>query len=128
MTDFWSLTVTPNYSLIFRFENGNVYDIDYQWNMNMMKRNLPPVHPGEILREDYMKERNLTIGELAQKLGITITKLSDVCEEREGITFELVAKLSEVFGNTPQFWINLQKNYELWLREKRGNLYNVTIP
>lgn len=96
--------------------------------MDMMKRNLPPVHPGEILREDYMKERNLTIGELAQKLGITITKLSDVCEELEGITFELAAKLSEVFRNTPQFWINLQKNYELWLREKRGNLYNVTIP
>jgi addiction module HigA family antidote len=77
----------------------------------MLKRNLPPVHPGEILREDYIKERNLTITEVAEGLGITRSSLSAVCNEHSGISSELAVKLSEAFGNTPQFWINLQKNY-----------------
>lgn len=87
----------------------------------MLKRNLPPVHPGEILREDYIKERNLTITEVAEGLGITRSSLSAVCNEHSGISSELAVKLSEAFGNTPQFWINLQKNYELWYAEQKVN-------
>jgi addiction module HigA family antidote len=87
----------------------------------MLKRNLPPVHPGEILREDYIKERNLTITEVAEGLGITRSSLSAVCNEHSGISSELAVKLSEAFGNTPQFWINLQKNYELWHAEQKVN-------
>ena len=87
----------------------------------MLKRNLPPVHPGEILREEYIKERNLTITEVAQGLGIARTNLSAVCNERAGISPELAVKLSEAFGNTAQFWINLQKNYELWHAEEKVN-------
>ncbi len=84
-----------------------------------MKRNLPPVHPGEILREDFIKERGLTITEVAKGLGITRVNLSAVVNERAGISPELAVKLSEAFGNTAQFWINLQKNYELWRAERK---------
>jgi len=87
----------------------------------MLKRNLPPVHPGEILREEYIKERKLTITEVALGLGIARTNLSAVCNERAGISPELTVKLSEAFENTPQFWINLQKNYELWHAEQKVN-------
>lgn len=87
----------------------------------MLKRNLPPVHPGEILREEYIKERNLTITEVAAGLGIARNNLSAVCNERAGISPELAVKLSEAFENTPQFWINLQKNYELWHAEQKVN-------
>lgn len=84
----------------------------------MLKRNLPPVHPGEILREEFIKERNLTINEVALGLGIARVNLSAVCNERAGISPELAVKLSEAFGNTAQFWINLQKNYEIWHAEQ----------
>jgi len=85
----------------------------------MLKRNLAPVHPGEILREVFIKERNLTITEVAKGLQIARGNLSAVVNEHAGISPELAVKLSEAFGNTAQFWLNLQKNYELWQAEKR---------
>lgn len=86
-----------------------------------MKRALPPVHPGEILREEYIKERSLTITEVAKGLGIARANLSAIVNERAGISPELAVKLSEAFGNTAQFWVNLQKSYELWHAEKKVN-------
>lgn len=86
-----------------------------------MKRNLAPVHPGEILREEYIQERGLTITQVAKGLGIARANLSAIVNERGGISPELAVKLSEAFGNTAQFWVNLQKNYELWHAEKRVN-------
>jgi len=67
----------------------------------MLKRGLPPAHPGEILRGLFMEERKLTITSLAKGLGMTR------------------ANLSATFGNSAEFWMNLQKNYELWHAEKK---------
>jgi len=83
----------------------------------MLKRGLPPLHPGEILREVFIKERNLTVTEVAKGLGMARANLSAVVNEHAGISPELAVKLSAAFGNTAQFWINLQKNYELWQAE-----------
>ena len=91
----------------------------------MIKRNLAPVHPGEILREEYITERGLTITEVAEGLGITRQTLSAVVNEKASITPELAVKLSEAFGNTAQFWINLQKNYEMWHAEKKVDRTNI---
>ena len=87
----------------------------------MLKRGLPPVHPGEILREVFIKDRNLTITEVAKGLDMARGNLSAVVNEHAGISPELAVKLSEAFGNSAQFWINLQKNYELWHAEKKIN-------
>jgi addiction module HigA family antidote len=87
--------------------------------MIMIKRNLAPVHPGEILREEYILERGLTITEVALGIGVTRQTLSAVVNEKAPITPELAVKLSEAFENTSQFWINLQKNYEIWHAEKK---------
>lgn len=87
----------------------------------MLKRKLIPSHPGEILREMFIKERNLTITQVAEGLGIARANLSAIVNERAGISPELAIKLSEAFGNSAQFWINLQKNYELWHAEKKVN-------
>ena len=87
----------------------------------MLKRGLPPSHPGEILREDFIIENGLTITEVAQGLGIARANLSAIVNERAGVSPELAVKLSEAFGNTPLFWINLQKNYELWYAEQKVN-------
>ncbi|WEK36016.1 MAG: HigA family addiction module antitoxin [Candidatus Pseudobacter hemicellulosilyticus] len=85
----------------------------------MVKRGLPPSHPGTILREIFMQERNLTVTELAEGLGMTRANLSAILNMRAGISPEVAVKLSEAFGNTAQFWINLQTNYELWHAEKK---------
>jgi addiction module HigA family antidote len=84
----------------------------------MLRRKLQPSHPGEILRELFIKERGLTITKVAEGIGVARGNLSAVVNERAGISPQLAIKLSEAFGNTAQFWINLQKNYELWQAEQ----------
>ena len=85
----------------------------------IMDVNINPVHPGEILREEYIKSRGQTITEVAKGLGIARVNLSAIVNERSGISPELAVKLSEAFGNTAMFWVNLQKDYELWHAEKK---------
>lgn len=87
----------------------------------MLKRNLPPLHPGEILREEYLKERGLTVTEVARGLGVARGNLSAILNERAGISPEMAVKLSEAFGNSTQFWVNLQNNYEVWHAERKVN-------
>lgn len=85
----------------------------------MLRRNLAPVHPGEILKEEFIVENNLTISEVAKGLGIARANLSAIVNGRAGISSDMAVKLAEAFGNTALFWMNLQKNYELWHAEKR---------
>jgi len=87
----------------------------------MLKRGLPPSHPGEILKDMFISERNLTITEVAKGLNMARANLSAVINGHMGVSPELAVKLSEAFGNTAQFWINLQKNYELWHAERKIN-------
>jgi addiction module HigA family antidote len=87
----------------------------------MLKRGLPPSHPGEILKDMFISERNLTITEVAKGLNMARANLSAVINGHMGVSPELAVKLSEAFGNTAQFWINLQNNYELWHAERKIN-------
>lgn len=92
----------------------------------MLKRGLQPLHPGEILKEMFIHERKLTITEVAKGLKITRSTLSSVINGHLKITPQLAVKLSEAFGNSAQFWINLQNNYELWHAEKNVNRADIS--
>jgi addiction module HigA family antidote len=97
----------------------------------MLKRALPPAHPGTVLRESFMNERNLTITELAKGLGMTRANVSAVVNGRAGISPEMAVKLSAAFGNSATFWTNLQTNYELWHAErkvKRSTIRHFKLP
>src|SRR5579863_9406905 len=85
----------------------------------MLKRALPPSHPGIVLRELFMEERKLTITVLAKGHGMTRANVSAIVNGRAGISPEMAVKLSAAFGNSATFWINLQTNYELWHAEKK---------
>ena len=97
----------------------------------MLKRTLPPAHPGAVLRELFMNERNLTITDLAKGLGMTRANVSAVVNGRAGISPEMAVKLSAAFGNSATFWTNLQTNYELWHAErkvKRSTIRHFKLP
>ena len=81
----------------------------------MSKKNnrLPPVHPGEILREDLIKPLGLTVTSLARALKIPVSRLSEIVNGRRSINAEAALRLSRYFGNTPEFWVNLQAAYDL---------------
>lgn len=79
----------------------------------MAKPSTPPVHPGEILLEDYMKPEGISINRLARDLRVPVTRISEIVNERRGITGDTALRLGRYFSNTPEFWMNLQRNYDL---------------
>ena len=76
-------------------------------------RLLPPVHPGEILREDLMKPLGLSINRLARDLRVPVTRISEIVNERRRITADTALRLARYFGSTPEFWMNLQSACDL---------------
>jgi addiction module HigA family antidote len=76
-------------------------------------RDLPPVHPGEHLREDFMRPRYLSAYRVAQDLRVPTTRIQALITGRRGITADTALRLARYFGTTPEFWMNLQRDYEL---------------
>lgn len=86
-----------------------------------MKAIRPSTHPGIILKEEFAVPLNLTQARLSQDLKVGIKTLSELYNEKRGITSLMALKLSEYFGTTPQFWLNLQNAYDLhktYIKEK----------
>jgi antitoxin HigA-1 len=77
------------------------------------KKLLSPVHPGEILREEFMTPLGLSINQLARDLYVPVTRISEIVNERRGISAETALRLARYFGTTPEVWTNLQTHYEL---------------
>ena len=72
-----------------------------------------PVHPGAILLHDFLEPLGLSQAALARHLGISVVRVNEIIRGKRGITAETAWLLSEALGSSPQFWINLQTNYEL---------------
>jgi len=83
--------------------------------MTKMKRQ--PTHPGKIIKEDYLKPLSVTITEMASMLGVSRKTLSKIINERGAITPDMALRLARAFDTTPDLWMNLQKNYDLWQAE-----------
>ncbi|MGO4881299.1 MAG: HigA family addiction module antitoxin [Bryobacteraceae bacterium] len=77
----------------------------------------PPVHPGETLREDFLEPLGLTANRLATELCVPVTRINDIVRARRSITADAALRLARYFGTTPQFWMNLQSNYDLELAQ-----------
>ena len=80
---------------------------------NPLLRGLAPTHPGEILREDILPATGLTKTEIAQKLGVSRQTLHDLIAERQPVTVAMALRLGKLFGNAAEFWLNLQRDYDL---------------
>jgi addiction module HigA family antidote len=77
-----------------------------------------PTHPGEILLEEFLKPKKMTQLELAKKMKVPIQRINTLINEKRGVTPETAILLSRVFGTTPQFWMNLQAHYDLYMAEQ----------
>jgi addiction module HigA family antidote len=80
--------------------------------MGTIKRQ--PTHPGNILKEDYLKPLSITIQDMASILGISRKTLSKIINGHGAVTPDMALRLSRAFDTTPELWVNLQKNYDLW--------------
>ena len=72
-----------------------------------------PIHPGEILREQFMTDFQISINRLARDLRVPPTRVSEIVNERRAVTPDTALRLARYFGTTPEFWMNLQTAYEL---------------
>jgi antitoxin HigA-1 len=82
-------------------------------------KKLKPVHPGEILREEFLKPHNLSMNKLALGLRVPVTRIAEIVAERRAISSDTALRLARYFSTTPQFWMNLQVRYDLDLVEDR---------
>jgi len=75
---------------------------------------MPPVHPGSVLREDILKEMKLFVTKTAENLKISRKQLSEVVNESAAISAEMAVRLEEAFGVSAEFWLDMQKAYDIW--------------
>jgi antitoxin HigA-1 len=79
----------------------------------MVKNGMRPVHPGEVLREEFLVPLEMSVNALALALSVPATRLHEIVNERRGITADTAYRLARYFGTTPEFWANLQTAYDL---------------
>ena len=81
--------------------------------MNMKKKRLHPVHPGEVLSEEFLKPMGLSQNKLALSISVPPRRINEIVLEKRGITADTALRLAKFFGTSPEFWIGLQSQYDL---------------
>ena len=81
---------------------------------NTRERKIRPTHPGEMLREDFLPDYGLTVSSFAKVLGVSRQTVNELLRERRAVSPEMALRLSRLFGNTPEFWLNAQRAVDLW--------------
>jgi addiction module HigA family antidote len=81
------------------------------------KKQIAPLHPGEMLREEYMKPASLSINALAMRLRVPTTRIGAIVHEQRGITADTALRLARYFGTSAKFWMGLQADYDLEVAE-----------
>ncbi len=74
---------------------------------------MPPLHPGEMLREEFMKPLGLSANALAMELRVPVTRITEILRERRGVTADTALRLARYFNMTPEFWMGLQMDFDL---------------
>ena len=86
---------------------------------NTKRGEIPPTHPGEMIREDFMPDFNLNATSMAAALGVSRQTINELLRERRAVTPVMALRLSRLFGNSPEFWLNAQHALDLWDSEQR---------
>ncbi len=81
---------------------------------NKKQRTLKPTHPGEMLREDFLPDYGLTTAGLAEALGVSRQTINEILREKRAVSPVMALRLAQLFANTPEFWLNAQRTYDLW--------------
>ena len=82
--------------------------------MSTLPRNRPPTHPGEMLLEEFLKPLGLSQTELAQRINVSYPRVNEIINGKRGVTPDTALRLAKLLGTTPEFWLNGQRNWDLW--------------
>ncbi len=90
-----------------------------------MDNHLPNIHPSEILVAEFLEPMNIAPYRLSKDIGVSQTRISEILSEKRGITADTALRLSRYFGNSAQFWLNLQTQYDLrQAQEENSEIYS----
>jgi antitoxin HigA-1 len=81
---------------------------------NKRAKKVRPIHPGEMLREDFLPDYGLTVSSFAKSLGVSRQTVNELLRERRAVSPDMALRLSRLFGNSPEFWLNAQRAVDLW--------------
>ena len=90
-----------------------------------MKNRMRPIHPGEILREEYLAPMDMSLNRLAKNLHVPANRISAIVNGDRNITADTALRLAKFFGTTPEFWLNLQQAFELRTAERKIDLKTI---
>jgi len=91
--------------------------------------NMRPIHPGEIIKEEYLEPLNMSANALAVALRVPAPRINDVIRQKRGISIDTALRLARYFNTTPQFWMNLQISYDLKMaKQNMAKIKNEIIP
>src|SRR5713226_878568 len=93
--------------------------------MSKRESRMLPVHPGEILREDFMKPLGVTVNKLALELHVPATRIGEIVHQRRRITAETALRLARYFHTNAEFWLNLQNFYDLEVTRRSGKVSEI---
>lgn len=95
---------------------------------NKRQRRVRPTHPGEMLREDFLPDYGLTVSSFAKALGVSRQTVNELLRERRAVSPGMALRLSRLFGNTPEFWLNAQRAVDLWdaARNIKGKIERIS--
>jgi len=79
----------------------------------MSTKKMPPIHPGEILKEEFLDEMNISQYKLAKDINVPARRINEIVHQKRAISADTALRLGRYFGISPQFWINLQSHYDL---------------
>ena len=85
---------------------------------NDRARQIRPIHPGEMLREDFMSDFGLTVTQLAEALRVSRQSVNELIRERRAVSPAMALRVARLFGNSPDFWLNAQRAVDLWEAEQ----------
>jgi addiction module HigA family antidote len=128
-----SIRINDQWRICFVWGGCNCYDVeivDYHLKRSKARMSkpgppLPPVHLGEILREDFMKPVGLTVNKLALELHVPATRIGEIVHEIRRITAETALRLARYFNTNAEFWLNLQTFYDLEVTRRSGKVSEI---
>lgn len=109
-----SIRINQQWRICFLWQEEGVFEVeivDYHWGMSM--RDFPPIHPGEILLEEFLKPMGISQYRLAQDIGVPAMRISKIVREERGISADTALRLARYFGMSVEFWTGLQIHFEI---------------
>jgi addiction module HigA family antidote len=92
-------------------------------NTTPIRNGMRPIHPGEILREEYLGPMHMSANALAHAIGVPANRVSGILAGARGVTADTALRLAQAFGTSPEFWLNMQQSYDLQLAAKTAKVF-----